>query len=53
LSQDTALTPQSRWYLGLSYLARGDMDEAKKVFEALANDTTSYGERAKSILNQI
>ena len=53
LSQDTALTPQARWYLGLSYLAKGDIDEAKKVFEALANDTTSYGERAKSILNQL
>lgn len=53
LSQDTALTPQARWYLGLSYLANRDIGEAKKVFEALANDTTSYGERAKSILNQI
>jgi len=53
LSQDTALTSQARWYLGLSYVAKGDIDEAKKVFQALANDTTSYGERAKSILNQI
>ena len=53
LSQDTALTPQTRWYLGLSYLAKGDIDEARKVFEALANDATSYGERAKSILKQI
>lgn len=53
LSQGTVLAPQARWYLGLSYLAKGDIDEAKEVFEALANDTTSYGERAKSILNQI
>ena len=53
LSQDTALTPQTRWYLGLSYLAKDDIEEAKKVFEALANDGNSYGERAKSILNQL
>ena len=44
---------QARLNLGLNYLAKGDFDEANEVFEALANDITSYGENAKSILDEI
>ena len=53
LSEQTPLKPQAQWYLGLSYLAKGDKEEAKKVFGALANDTSSYGEKAKLIINQL
>jgi tetratricopeptide (TPR) repeat protein len=53
LSEQTPLTPQAQWYLGLSYLAKGNKDEAEEIFGALARDTSSYGERAQSILNQL
>ncbi|CAN5179528.1 hypothetical protein BH23BAC1_BH23BAC1_48680 [soil metagenome] len=53
LSEQTPLKPQAQWYLGLSFLAKGDKDEAKAVFGSLANDTSSYSERAKSIINHL
>lgn len=53
LESQSALDPQAQWYLGLSYLAKGDKEGAKAVFGELANDSSSYGSKAKTIFNQL
>jgi len=39
--------------LGLSDLALGNKDQAKVVFEKLAENESSYSEKAKAILDKL
>lgn len=46
------LETQARWYLGLSYLAAENRELALIQFNELAKGTSTYSEKAKTILKQ-
>ncbi|GAB3021614.1 hypothetical protein GCM10027284_46360 [Cyclobacterium sediminis] len=47
------LETQAKWYLGLAYLARGRKEDALIQFKELAKGTTSYSEKAETIIKQL
>ena len=47
------LQEPARWYLGLAYLQRGDVGQAKEIFTTIEAADDSYSERASEILKAL
>lgn len=51
---DPRFSNDARWYMGLTYLAMEDKQNAKTIFEELKNNQVPiFGEKAESILNDL
>jgi len=48
-----ALTNQTKWYLSLAYLKKGETVQAKEILDELAEGNHSYASKANEILNKI
>ncbi|MEK6477106.1 tetratricopeptide repeat protein [Catalinimonas sp. 4WD22] len=53
LEYDTELNTQAQWYLGLAYLSVGDKEKAKEIFENEQLQNSSYGIKAKNIIDNL
>lgn len=53
LQADTILIDQSKWYLGLSFLAEGDKENALIVLKELSAGSSTYSKKAESIIYQL
>ncbi len=47
------LSVQATWYLGLTYLRKGEQDQAVFYFRGLVKDSTRYAMNAEEILNNL
>lgn len=50
---DNLFIEQTEWYLGLCYLKTNKMNQAKFQFDKIANSTSFYKDKAKSIIENI
>ena len=47
------LTQPAQWYLGLAYLQKGDLENARSVFETLLAESGAYQQEASDILQKL
>lgn len=50
---ESLFSDQALWYLGLGYLAQGNVSEASLVFEKIANSGGSLGQRAAGMVKKL
>lgn len=50
---ESLFADQALWYLGLGYLAEGNVSEASLVFEKIANSGGSLGQRAAGMVKKL
>ncbi len=51
--EDSIYHISAKWYLGLGYLQSGDEQNAKIIFESIADSSSSYSLKATKILNSL
>lgn len=50
---DNQFQEPAQWYLGLSYLQKGNTEKAKTQFETIESSNNSYSDRARNILDAL
>lgn len=53
LNNYTEFAPESKWYLSLSYLKQGKVNEARKLLEELFKGNKDYSKKAGDVLNKM
>ena len=51
--EDTTFEAYRKWYLGLTYLRKGEQQQAKQIFKQLGENSSPVTEMAKKILSEL